>query len=240
MTAIPRPLARPVALATLAALALTTTAACSSDDDQPVAATSSVAEAPSSAPTSLDAADEDGPPTTAPTTASSAEPEEDGPPTTGAPGEVALPLEPPPTSPNATDPAGDGCSPASADVLPDGTWFGLLRSAGPGTATFGLDLACFFTAEAADAAALADDPTTEVPVPNGVHIRNQADTVYPLVEDGNATVYLLDAAGGMGLLPPVTGFAAAAPALDAWPGPVNVWVVVQGGQVVLLQQQYLP
>lgn len=237
MTARNAPLAHCSAALALTVLALATTAACSSDDESATSTSAAPTSAPSTATTEVG---EDRPTTTATSTTSSDEPEEDGPPTTGAPGEVALPLEPPPTSPNATDPAGDGCAPASADALPDGTWFGLLRSAGPGTATFGLDLACFFTGEAADAAAVAEDPSTEVPVPNGVHIRNQADTVYPLVEDGTATVYLLDPAGGIGLLPPVTGFSDAAPALDTWPGPVNVWVVVQGGQVVLLQQQYLP
>jgi hypothetical protein len=225
------PLARRTALGAIGLLALLAPTACSSDDGDDASTAGSAPSATADQTTPTTGGPEE--PVTTTTTTSS-------PPTTGNPGEVALPLEPPPTSPNATDPAGDGCSPTSTEVLPDGTWYGQLRSADAGTATFGLDLACFFTGQAADAAALADDPGAEVPVPNGYHVRNQSDTVYPLLDEGTATVYLLDPTGGAALLPPRTGIDAAAPAIDAWEGPVNVWVVVQAGQVTLVQQQFLP
>jgi len=182
-----------------------------------------------------------GPTTAAPTTASTFVPlttaGDDVIPDSGG----ALPLDPLPTSPDDSTPAGDGCTPDSDDdALPDGTWFGTLRSAGPGTSTFALDVACFSTGEAANQAALADDPGAEVPVPNDYYIADaDGDATFALIDDGTATVYLL-AGDGAELGSPIIGLDAAAAAIDGFARDVVVWVVVQGGQTSLVQQLYLP
>lgn len=231
-----RELAVMVAVAAVAMLG-----ACSSDDDTPDAASTSGSAAPSAPSTTAGSTTTADEPTTSSSTGSSestTSTDDDG-----APGDdtgTALALDPVPTSTDDASPAGDGCSPDGDGLLPDGTWFGLLTSAGPDTATFGLDLACFFTGGAADAAALADDPAAEVPVPNGVYIRNESDEGYALVDSGSATIYLLDPAGGAELSAPVVGFEAAAADLDGLLQPAYVWVVISGGEVMLLQQQYLP
>jgi len=174
----------------------------------------------------------------APSSADSASESSDGSPSAS---EEALPLDPVPSSPDAAAPAGDGCTPvADEGFIPDGTWFGTLRSAGAGAGTFGLDLACFTTGEAADAAAVAEDPAAEIPVPNGYHISDPTDQdTYALIDDGTATVYLLDGDGAE-LGAPIPGFEAASTAVAALSGEVRVWVVVQAGQTTLIQQQYLP
>lgn len=215
--------------------------ACSSDDEaSDEASTTTEAAAASTPSTTAESTTTAEEPTTSSTGSSeSTASTEDG----DEPGDdtgTALALDPLPTSADSTSPAGDGCAPDRDGLLPDGTWFGLLTSAGPDTATFGLDLACFFTGEAADAAALADDPAAEVPVPNGVYIRNESDNGYALVDSGSATIYLLDAAGGAELSAPIVGFEEAAADLDALLQPAYVWVVISGGEVMLLQQQYLP
>jgi hypothetical protein len=145
------------------------------------------------------------------------------------------------TSTDGTSPDGSGCSPSSA-TLPDGTWFGVLKSVDPQAGTIGIDLACWFTGAAANAAATADDPAAEVPVPNDYYIRNQVPTVYTThaVPD-LAVVPLEETPGGPtgGNGPTQTGVAAASTILNSQT-PKLVWVQVTDGWVTVVQAQFTP
>lgn len=83
----------------------------------------------------------------------------------------------PPASTTTTDgdplaPEGSGCTPETA-VLPDGEWYGGVRSFDEQGISF--DLACLLTGEAAEAAATEDGE--ESPPPNDYYVRNESDEV---------------------------------------------------------------
>jgi hypothetical protein len=99
----------------------------------------------------------------------------------------------PPYDP-ADGPSGSGCTPGEVDTLPEGWWAGLILEAEGTSLQF--DLMCFFTGDAAVAAADEDGETVE----NDYYIRNQnprafavefADTDVPAscVDTGSATTY---------------------------------------------------
>ncbi len=138
----------------------------------------------------------------------------------------------------ATDgasPVGSGCSPGTPTTLPDGRWFGELRSIDTAASTVGLDLECLFTGDAANAAATADG-ASEVPVPDDVYIRNESPTIRTLHAVPLVSVGLLQNDGGSTSYEPTqSGVGAAGPLVDR-----SVWVHVVDGWVVAIQQQYFP
>jgi hypothetical protein len=159
-----------------------------------------------------------------------------------APAPPAVPITIP-ASTDGTSPDGSGCAPPPGPVLPDGIWFGTLKAVDPGAGTIGLDLACWFTGDAANAAATADGQT-DVPVPNDYYIRNKVKLVYTLRAAPTVQVLVLakgpDGTIGSSLGPPSTGIAAATDLLGDSQIPGLVWVQVTDGWVVVVQQQYVP
>ena len=129
---------------------------------------------------------------------------------------------------------GSGCAPPG-DVLPAGIWFGFARAVSSGDLTF--DLACFFTGDAAVAAATADGEEAF-----DFYIRNQNPKLFTVPLDPAGTAYWLDAtAADITPLPivmtdwPVNG------GYTPCPGEYcSVWLFVNDGEVTELVEQYLP
>jgi len=166
----------------------------------------------------------------------------------GASTTTAPPPKPPATpitiasSTDGTSPDGSGCSPSATATLPDGTWFALLQSIDTTKGTIDIDLACWFTGDAANAASTADNPGNEVPVPNDYYVRNNATTVRTLrVVPDVAVVPLAELPGGpTGVNGPTqTGLAAAATIRTDDPNG-KVWVRVTDGWVTVIQAQFTP
>ena len=156
---------------------------------------------------------------------------------------TALPIPPStpisiPVAADGVSPNGSGCTPPSETKLPDGIWFGVLKSADPATNTVGLDLACYYTGSAAQAAA-----GSSTPVPNDAFIRNQSSNVYPIpaVPDV-AVVPLAQAANGAlsGGLAPAQKGVAAAQAILAGPTQKLVWIQITRGVATVIQAQFTP
>ncbi len=139
----------------------------------------------------------------------------------------------PPATNDGVSAEGDGCTPTSATELPDGRWFGFLRTVDRAEGTIGLDLSCLFFFGAADAAATADGET-DVPVPNDYWVRNQNPLVYPLAFVPDVAVGLLEPGGST--FAPTTSGPTALPEATGQP----VWVQIVDGWVVAVQQQYFP
>jgi hypothetical protein len=136
--------------------------------------------------------------------------------------------------PDGVSPAGSGCTPPSATTLPDGTWFGMLKSVEPNAGTLRLDLACIYGGSAANAAAAADGHPT--PVMNDHYIRNRSANVYTLHAVPGVAVGVLGANGSAAAYyPNRTGLAAVMPLVGTW-----VWVQVNRGWVVAVQQLFVP
>lgn len=135
-------------------------------------------------------------------------------------------------------PNGSGCV-VAGDVLPDGVWMGFAEAYGGGVITF--DLACYFSGDAANAAAAADlGPGVEAE--EGFYIRNQNPKVFAVRVASSALVYSIDAAGP-------TWFPEPYP-LASWPNPSSwltcpgdscaVWLYVNGGVATAIVEQFLP
>ncbi len=128
--------------------------------------------------------------------------------------------------------SGSGCAPPSADTLPDGRWFGFVAEAEADEVSF--DLACWFTGGAAVAAASEDGE--ESPPPNDFHIRNERDTRRTIGVDPAAEVAWL----------PQPGDPASVEVVDyeTWvgqrTGELGVWLQVEDGLVVSIEEQYVP
>jgi hypothetical protein len=172
--------------------------------------------------------------TAAPTTTSTAAPTTTTtqPPTPPTPITITTPAD-------GTSPNGSGCSP-SGSTLPDGTWFGYLKSFDTAAQTFGLDLACFYVGPAANAKAA--ELGKETPVPNDYLITNQSETVFTVPAWPNVQIVPLDHVGGGfsgGLAPASTGLANAQKILDT-PAPPIVWVQVTSGKALVIQAQFTP
>ena len=212
-----RPPSKVLATAAVVALALGL-GACSSDDggDGEAADTTTTTAATSSS-----------------TTAATVE----ATPTTRRPSPASLPLRIEPSS-DGVSPDGDGCEPGDAGALPDGLWFGTITVDGDGLE---IDLACFFTGDAADAAAAEDDASAEVPVANGYYVRLGDGTTYPVpVTDDTLTIALDQGGASTQFLPQAPGVEAAAEAVEASSVPFRGWVLIVDGVATVIQQQYLP
>lgn len=145
-----------------------------------------------------------------------------------------------PSGKNATGPDGSGCSPAG-DILSDGIWFGNLVSVDtPGNA-IGLDLECFYSGAAANAASAAQGGTGQVP--NGVFISNQSSKIFTIPTWANVQVLPLEMVGSGGFTGgnqrASTGVAAANTILTMR-APKIVWVQIVGGKALVIQSQFTP
>jgi len=154
---------------------------------------------------------------------------------------VAAPPPPVPSVPlrpsdpaDGTSPLGSGCNPGG-DVLPDGTWFGVLEEVDPTSGSVGLDLGCFFVGDAANAAAA--EAGGEVPVNNDYFVSNVNPMVFDVAVWPNAVV-LLVVPGSSDVSVAGTGAGAAA-SIPSSPLPM-VWLQITDGRAIVVQQQYLP
>jgi hypothetical protein len=160
-------------------------------------------------------------------------------PTTAAGSTTTYPV--PPTTPisiprstDGTSPDGSGCDPPSGTELSDGIWFGVLKSVDPSTNTVGLDLACWFTGQAAQAASGSSGP-----VPDDHFIRNENPKVYELPAAPQTAVLSLAQSGNGGFNQTTTGLASANAILSDQ-SEHYVWVQITRGFVVVIQAQFTP
>lgn len=165
-----------------------------------------------------------------------------------------------PTGPTATGSTGGtggtgsaanlGCSGGAPapDTLPDGEYFGFVKSMNTAAQTMAFDLACFYTGDEANQQAAARGD--EVPVPNDVYIVNDNTKVRTLTFDPAAELKLIDwnqccefAQGA-----DMQSFASAVDSGDfaefggfRYAGTHSpYWVTIQDGQVVEVEEQFLP
>jgi hypothetical protein len=159
-------------------------------------------------------------------------------------------LSPQPTgSTGTTGSANPGCSGAPAPAtLADGTYFGYVESADVDSGTMGFDLACFYTGEEAnEQAAQRGD---EVPVPNDVYIVNDNTTIRDVPVDPSTELLLIDWNDCCETSPgaELDAFASAIGGPDfveiggrRYAGSLSpYWVTIENGQVVLIEEQFLP
>ena len=159
-------------------------------------------------------------------------------------------LSPQPTgSTGTTGSANPGCSGAPAPAtLADGRYFGFVESVDVDSGTMGFDLACFYTGEEAnEQAAQRGD---EVPVPNDVYIVNDNTTIRDVPVDPSTELLLIDWNECCETSPgaELDAFASAIGEPDfveiggrRYAGSLSpYWVTIENGQVVLIEEQFLP
>jgi len=130
-----------------------------------------------------------------------------------------------------------GCTPPAGDALPDGRWFGLISSDGITRDRLPFDLACWFTGTAAIEASAADNE--ESPPPNDYYVRNNNDTIRVLPIKPSSTVAWLPDPGN----PLAAETMDYASWLDQLPTPglrSGVWIVINEGIVVSVEEQFVP
>ena len=183
-----------------------------------------------------------------------------GPGPTGEPSVTLLPSPTETTGPSpeptgsrgttgTTGSANPGCSGATAPAtLAEGTYFGFVESVGVDSGTMGFDLACFYTGEEAnEQAAQRGD---EVPVPNDVYIVNDNTTIRDVPVDPSTGLLLIDWNECCETSPgaELAAFASAIGGPDfveiggrRYAGSLSpYWVTIENGQVVLIEEQFLP
>ena len=131
--------------------------------------------------------------------------------------------------------SGSGCSPASVTTLGDGRWYGFVDGAETDHLSF--DLACWFTGSAAVDAAREDG--AESPPPNDYHIRNDSDLLRIVDVAPTAEVVWLPNTGDPSSAETVVYRTWRAEREGRAHNP-GVWLVIEGGQVVLIEEQYVP
>ena len=180
-----------------------------------------------------------------------------GPDPSGEPS-VTLPSAPTATTGSSPEPTGStgttgsanpGCSGAPAPAtLADGRYFGFVESVDLDSGTMGFDLACFYTGdEANEQAAQRGD---EVPVPNDVYIVNDNTTIRDVPVDPSTELLLIDWNECCETSPgaELDAFASAIGEPDfveiggrRYAGSLSpYWVTIENGQVVLIEEQFLP
>ena len=128
---------------------------------------------------------------------------------------------------------GSGCTPGPGP-LPDGTWFGYIRTTAPDSV--GFDLACWFSGIGAIEAAAEDGE--ESPPPNDYYIRNLSSTTRTIGVLTDVTVQRLSENDITKLVP--TEFAQWAITRDL-PGWIPaVWIEIADGSVASITEQYQP
>lgn len=130
---------------------------------------------------------------------------------------------------------GSGCTPGSDQPLPDGEWFGYVDEAS--ASEIGFDLACWFTGDAAALAAAEDGE--ESPPPNDYYVRNVNPAVRAISVSGDATVIWLPNPGD-----PTTEaeipYAEWITERDTREYQPGIWLTIEEGEVVEIQEQYVP
>jgi hypothetical protein len=166
-----------------------------------------------------------------------------------SPTEITGPSPQPTGSTGTTGSANPGCSGAPAPAtLADGTYFGFVESLDVDSGTMGFDLACFYTGEEAnEQAAQRGD---EVPVPNDVYIVNDNTTIRDVPVDPSTGLLLIDWNECCETSPgaELAAFASAIGERDLveiggrrYAGSLSpYWVTIENGQVVLIEEQFLP
>ena len=130
--------------------------------------------------------------------------------------------------------SGSGCTPGTLD-LPDGVWFGYVSTVAEASVSF--DLACWFSLPAAADAAAEDGE--ESPPPNDYYIRNTDDRLRALVVSETAAVAWMPTAADPSTAVTVSfeTWRVQQPLRSYRPG---VWVTVVDGNVVSIEEQYVP
>ncbi len=130
------------------------------------------------------------------------------------------------------DPNGSGC--VTLGTLGSGVWFGYATAVSAGTITF--DLACFFTGDAATAAAQQDGAEAF-----DYYIRNQNPATYQVPIAPNADVFIVEESGGIQSVQIATAQWPSAASFVPCPGQYcAVWLYVNDGQATGIVEQYLP
>ena len=129
--------------------------------------------------------------------------------------------------------SGSGCTPGSA-TLPDGRWFGYV----PSTTEAGLDfdLACWFSGRAAVVASAEDGE--ESPPPNDYYIRNTSSSLREVPVAAGATVVWYPTGDPADELRShysewITG-------RETRVYQLGVWIDVAGGEIVSIDEQWVP
>jgi hypothetical protein len=129
---------------------------------------------------------------------------------------------------------GSGCSPGTTASLPDGRWFGLVTMTNSDSIEF--DLACWFSGQAAVEAAAEDGE--ESPPPNDYYVRNrsQVTRTVPVVADAQTVYYPTgDPSGGT-----KGSFADWREVVDSRGPWFGIWIVIEGGEAVAIEEQWVP
>jgi hypothetical protein len=132
--------------------------------------------------------------------------------------------------------SGSGCSPG-AGALGDGEWYGLVAGAADGEIEF--DLACWFVGDAAIVASAADGQ--ESPPPNDYYIRNTnpALRTVPVADDAQVTwlANVGDISSAVTTDYPTWLTEREVRGIELQPG---VWIVITGGAITTIEEQYVP
>ncbi len=172
------------------------------------------------------------PSTAAPTTTT--QPPTTQPPTTTTVPPTTTTTVPPTTKPPADPvPDGSGCTPGPGD-LGDGRWYGLVEANDGTVLTF--DLACWFTGE--DAVLAAKQDGAEEP-PNDYYVRNQNPATRTLQATADTEVVWYPQLGDPASETTST-FAEWDAAKDERGAMPGIWVVIEGGVVTRIQEQWVP
>lgn len=156
-------------------------------------------------------------------------------PTTGTPTDAAPSGVPTVAAPGVDGPDGSGCAPGEG-ALPDGRWFGFVQTAGNGGLEF--DLACWFSGEAAVAAAAEDG--AESPPPNDYYIRNQNPTFRVVAVAPDTTVVWYPQVGDPDS-EVTTSYTAWRTNRDDEPTfPLGVWLDVVDARATSIAEQWVP
>ena len=131
--------------------------------------------------------------------------------------------------------SGSGCTPPSTGDLADGRWYGLVDEARAGELDF--DLACWFSGTAAVAAASEDGE--ESPPPNDYYVRNTNEQLRTLpVASGTQVSWYPD--GGDPADVVTVGYDTWRVDREARGFQFAVWLIVDGGAVTTVEEQWVP
>ena len=130
--------------------------------------------------------------------------------------------------------AGSGCSPG-AGPLPDGVWFGYV--VGKSAADIDFDLACFYFGDIAYTEGAADGEE----VNNDYYVRNVNPTLRTIPVAPTSAVWEIET-GSVGFLNvPFSGWPLDPAGYIACPSDwCGVWLLVNGGDVTEILEQYVP
>lgn len=135
--------------------------------------------------------------------------------------------------------SGSGCTP-DGDILGDGHWFGYVAGAEVGSLQ--LDLACWFTGDAAAQAATEDG---QEPPPNDYYVRDLSDRVRTLSVEGDVEVTWYSSGdptdeATITYAEWLTGRVVQASETGIAKFPFGVWVTIEGGSVTAIGEQWVP